>query len=72
MAIQVNVNQFPIIVYESLSGKDIPKSSKSLPGNAEPFLHPLLILRLKSSIPKKNSKIAVTGRSFQGKNGKLD
>jgi len=32
----------------------------------------LLILRLKSSISKKNSKIAVTGRSFQGKNGKLD
>jgi len=72
MAIQINFNQFPIIINESLSGKDIPKSPKSLPDNTEPFLHPLLILRLKSSISKKNSKIAVAGGCFQGKNGKLD
>jgi hypothetical protein len=61
-----------MILCETLSGKDIPKSSKSLPGHAEPFLRPLSILRLKSSIPKKNSKIAVPGGSFQGRNGKLD
>jgi len=48
MAIQVNFNQFPIIINESLSGKDIPKSSKSPPDNAELFLHPLLNSHLKT------------------------
>jgi len=66
MAIQINLDQFPIIINENLSGKDIPKSPKSLPDDAEPFLHSLLILRWKSSISKKNSKIAVTRRKLSG------